>query len=123
MRGKRAVGANQQGRGAFFAGIVFLVAIAFAIGRLTVPAEEAEIELEEADQGESDKGYAVGFPRLISGCRSLIDSSPTRPSAPAFKIGGLTMLGNASTVEPVAYFGTGTMELVWQDGLSWRTQI
>lgn len=29
---------------------------------------------------------------------------------------GLTMLGNASTVEPDVYFGTGTMELVWREG-------
>jgi hypothetical protein len=32
---------------------------------------------------------------------------------------GLTIVGNASTVEPAAYFGTGTIELAWQDG-RWR---
>jgi hypothetical protein len=32
---------------------------------------------------------------------------------------GFTIVGNVSTVEPVAYFGTGTVELVWQDG-QWK---
>jgi len=29
---------------------------------------------------------------------------------------GFTIVGNASTVEPAAYFGTATTELVWQEG-------
>lgn len=32
---------------------------------------------------------------------------------------GFTLLGNASPVEPAAYFGTSRMELVWMDG-DWK---
>jgi hypothetical protein len=173
-------------RGALFVGALILIAVAFAIGRITAPSEEAE----QAPAVAVDPGRELdtGYPHSQAGAalamaayqRALADPAILRPrvlkkrieamatpdyvhkmleanqpgterlsagpvgegvrnGTPTAYLGvpiayrvisytperariqnwGFTMLGNASTVEPAAYFGTGTMELVWGDG-GWR---
>jgi hypothetical protein len=41
------------------------------------------------------------------------------PRRAVIRTWGLTVLGNRSTVEPAAYFGSGRMELVWTDA-DWK---
>ena len=178
-----AVGGDRKRRGALFAGVLILVAVAFVVGRLTASTEEANqvqtvavdpgAELEttfphspagaslamaayqraladpailrpgvlrrrinaiatpdythkmlEANQpgderlmaGPIGQGVRSGIPTAYFGvpiAYRLISYTPERARIQNW---GLTMLGNASTVEPAVYFGTGTMDLIWQDG-------
>lgn len=173
-------------RGALFAGVLTLVVVAFAVGRLTAPTKQADqAQAVAVDPGaELDTAYphspagaslamaayqraladpailrpgvlekriqAIATPeyakkaleanqpgdkRLIAGPlgQGVRSGTPTAyfgvpiayrlisytPERARVENWGLTMLGNVSTVEPAAYFGTGRMDLVWRDG-RWR---
>lgn len=66
--------------------------------------------------GQIGQGVSSGTPTAYFGvpiAYRIISYTPERARVQNW---GFTMLGNVSTVEPAAYFGTGTMDLVWQDG-------
>jgi hypothetical protein len=183
VSGSSAVGGDRRMRGALLVGMLILLAAAFAIGRLTAPAEESDqaqavavdpgAELNtayphsrtgaalamaayqraladpailrpgvlkkrieaiatpdyapkmlEANQpgtnrlmaGPVGEGVRSGTPTAYFGVPIAYRTISYTPERARIQNWGFTMLGNVSTVEPAAYFGTGTMELVWQEG-------
>ena len=52
-------------------------------------------------------------------CRSATGSSPTRQGRAKVLTWGFTLLGNAASVEPEAYFGIAHTTLAWLDG-DWK---
>jgi hypothetical protein len=62
------------------------------------------------------QGVQEGVPTVYFGvpvAYRIISYTPERARIQSW---GFTMLGNVSTVEPAAYFGTGTEDLVWREG-------
>jgi len=166
------------------AGAVVLIALAFAIGRISAPSEEAEPDSSPTVSASTDAELDTKYPHSPEGAilaagayqRAFADPSILKPGVlkrrvdavatpdyagrmleanqpgtdrlmeepvgegvrqgiPTAYFGvpvvyrllsyaperariqnwGFTIVGNASTVEPAAYFGTATTELVWQD--------
>lgn len=66
--------------------------------------------------GPLGEGVQRGTPTVYAGvpiARRVLSYAPDRARIQNW---GLTIVGNTSTVKPVVYFGTGTIELVWEDG-------
>ena len=183
MNGNGEVGGGMKTRGALFVGVLVLVVIAFAVGRITAPSDE--VSQPPAVAANPGAELDTAFPHSPAGAsltaaayqRALADPEILRPGVLERRIDsiatpdyastmleanqpgtdrltagplgegarrgiatayfgvpiayrvlsytperariqnwGLTIVGNVSTVEPAAYFGTGTIELVWQDG-------
>lgn len=84
-------------------------------------------DLLEANQPGTDRlmagplgeGVRNGIPTVYAGVPIAYRVLSYSPDRARIENWGFTIVGNVSTVEPVAYFGTGTIELVWQDG-RWR---
>jgi hypothetical protein len=84
-------------------------------------------EMLEANQPGTDRlmagplgeGVQQGVPTVYVGIPIAYRVLSYAPDRARVQNWGSTIVGNVSTVEPVAYFGTGTIELVWQDG-QWK---
>lgn len=80
-------------------------------------------EMLEANQPGTDRlmagplgeGLQQGIPTVYVGIPIAYRVLSYTPNRARIQNWGSTIVGNVSTVEPVAYFGTGTIELVWQD--------
>jgi hypothetical protein len=80
-------------------------------------------EMLEANQPGADRlmaepigeGVQQGIPTVYAGVPIAYRVLSYTPDRARIQNWGFTIVGNVSTVEPVAYFGTGTVELVWQD--------
>lgn len=80
-------------------------------------------ELLKANQPGADRlmagplgqGVQQGIPTVYVGIPIAYRVLSYNPDRARIQNWGSTIVGNVSTVEPVAYFGTGTIELVWQD--------
>ena len=70
-------------------------------------------------RGRSARASAPGADALLRRSRSATGSSPTRPIRARVLTWGFTLLGNASSVEPAAYFGLTHTEL-GLDGRRWK---
>jgi hypothetical protein len=67
-------------------------------------------------KGPVGRGVREGVPTAyfaVPVVYRLLSYTPERAQIQSW---GFTILGNAATVEPAAYFGTATTELVWQNG-------
>jgi len=81
-------------------------------------------EMLDANQPGADRlmaepigeGVQQGIPTVYAGVPIAYRVLSYTPDRARIQNWGFTIVGNVSTVEPVAYFGTGTVELVWQDG-------
>ena len=81
-------------------------------------------EMLEANQPGTDRlmagplgeGVRNGIPTVYSGVPIAYRVLSYSPDRARIQNWGFTIVGNVSTVEPVAYFGTGTIDLVWRDG-------
>ena len=62
------------------------------------------------------EGVRQGVPTAYFGVPVVYRLLSYTPQRARIQNWGFTILGNASTVEPAAYFGTATTELVWQNG-------
>lgn len=69
--------------------------------------------------GPLGEGVQQGIPTVYVGIPIAYRVLSYTPNRARIQNWGSTIVGNVSTVEPVAYFGTGTIELVWQGG-RWR---
>lgn len=84
-------------------------------------------EMLEANQPGTDRlmagplgeGVQQGVPTVYVGIPIAYRVLSYAPDRARIQNWGSTIVGNVSTVKPVAYFGTGTIELVWQDG-QWK---
>jgi hypothetical protein len=66
--------------------------------------------------GPLGEGVQRGAPTVYAGVPIAYRVLSYAPDRARIQNWGFTIVGNVSTVEPVAYFGTGTIELEWQDG-------
>lgn len=66
--------------------------------------------------GPLGQGVRRGIPTAYFGVPIAYRMLSYTPERARIQNWGLTIVGNVSTVEPAAYFGTGTIELVWRDG-------
>jgi hypothetical protein len=66
--------------------------------------------------GPLGQGVRSGIPTAYLGIPIAYRLLSYTPERARIQNWGLTIVGNVSTVEPAAYFGTGTIELVWRDG-------
>lgn len=66
--------------------------------------------------GPLGEGVQQGVPTVYAGVPIAFRVLSYAPDRARIQNWGATIVGNVSTVEPVAYFGTGTIELEWQDG-------
>jgi hypothetical protein len=81
-------------------------------------------EMLEANQPGADRlmaepigeGVRRGIPTVYAGVPIAYRVLSYTSDRARIQNWGFTIVGNVSTVEPVAYFGTGTVELAWQDG-------
>jgi hypothetical protein len=81
-------------------------------------------EMLEANEPGADRlmaepigeGVQQGIPTVYAGVPIAYRVLSYTPDRARIQNWGFTMVGNVSTEEPVAYFGTATTELVWQDG-------
>ena len=64
-------------------------------------------------RGRSGSGVGKGVQTLYAASRSATGSSPSPAERARVLTWGFTLLGNASSVEPAAYFGLTHTELVW----------
>lgn len=69
--------------------------------------------------GPIGEGVQQGIPAVYVGIPIAYRVLSYSPDRARIQNWGSTIVGNISTVEPVAYFGTGTIELVWQEG-QWK---
>jgi hypothetical protein len=69
--------------------------------------------------GPLGEGVQQGVPTVYVGIPIAYRVLSYAPHRARIQNWGSTIVGNVSTVRPVAYFGTGTIELVWQDG-QWK---
>jgi hypothetical protein len=69
--------------------------------------------------GPLGEGVQQGVPTVYIGIPIAYRVLAYAPDRARIQNWGSTIVGNVSTVRPVAYFGTGTIELVWQDG-QWK---
>lgn len=84
-------------------------------------------EMLEASQPGADRlmaepigeGVQQGIPTVYAGVPIAYRVLSYTPDRARIQNWGFTIVGNVSTVKPAAYFGTGTIELVWQDG-AWK---
>lgn len=84
-------------------------------------------EMLEANQPGTDRlmagplgeGVQQGVPTVYVGIPIAYRVLSYAPDRARIQNWGSTIVGNVSTVKPIAYFGTGTIELVWQDG-QWK---
>lgn len=70
-------------------------------------------------QGVLGTGVREGVPTAYFGvpvCYRVLSYSPARA---VIRTWGFTVVGNATTAEPAAYFGTSRTEMVWIDG-DWK---
>lgn len=78
-----------------------------------------EIGAQRLAQGVLGDGVRAGLPTAyfkVPVFHKLLSYSPQRA---VVRLWGFTVVGNASTAEPAAYFGTARMVLAWQSG-DWR---
>ncbi len=69
--------------------------------------------------GPVGEGVRDGVPTVYLGTPIAYRVLSFSPHRAQIQNWGFTLVGNAATVEPTAYFGTGTMELIWEGG-RWR---
>jgi hypothetical protein len=69
--------------------------------------------------GPLGEGVRQGLPTVYVGIPIAYRVLSYSPDRARIQNWGSTIVGNVSTVEPVAYFGTGTIELVWLEG-KWK---
>ena len=69
--------------------------------------------------GPVGEGVQQGVPTVYVGVPIAYRVLSYTPDRARVQNWGFTMVGNVSSVEPVAYFGTSTVELVWQGG-QWK---
>lgn len=74
---------------------------------------------ERIAAGPIGKGLASGLQTLYSAVPIGYEVESFTPQRARILTWGFTLLGNASAVEPAAYFGLAHTELLWSEG-SWR---
>ncbi len=74
---------------------------------------------ERLMDGPVGEGVRDGVPTVYLGVPIAYRVLSFSPDHAQIQNWGFTLVGNAATVEPKAYFGTGTMELIWEGG-RWR---
>lgn len=67
-------------------------------------------------EGPVGEGVREGIPTAYLGVPIVSRLVSYTPDRARIQIWGLTIVGNASTEEPAAYFGTATTDLAWQNG-------
>jgi hypothetical protein len=80
-----------------------------------------EVGAERLAQGILGDGVRADLPTAyfkVPVYHQFLSYSPQRA---IIRLWGFTVVGNASTAEPAAYFGTARMALAWQDG-DWRIE-
>jgi hypothetical protein len=66
--------------------------------------------------GPIGDGVREGIPAVYLGVPIAYHVNSYTPKRAQIQNYGFTLLGNSSTEEPVAYFGTGTVDVVWRSG-------
>lgn len=70
-------------------------------------------------QGVLGAGVKEGLPTAYFGVPVLYRLDSYSPRRAVVRTWGFTVLGNATTAEPAAYFGTSRIELAWSEG-DWK---